>query len=82
MMDNFEDERPGKRPIHGHRHALESIEDPKGALMDSFTRSFQNGNSLRGQKLLDVGKQRLVTNHMNACLYIGIGHLGNLPMLC
>ena len=82
MMDNFEDERLGKRFIRGHRRALESIEDPKGALMDSFTLSFQNGNSRRGQKLLDVGKQRLVTNRMNACLYIVMGHLGSLPILC
>jgi len=74
MMNNFEDERPWKRSIRGHRRALESIEDPKGALMDSFSLSFQNGNSLSGQKLLDVGKQLLVTHRMNACLYIVMGH--------
>ena len=47
---------------------MESIDDAKGATVNSFAVSLQDGNSVRGQKLLDVGKQLLVTNLMNACL--------------
>jgi hypothetical protein len=54
---------------------MESIEDAKSAIVNSFTVSLQDGKSGRGHKLLEVGKQLLVTNLMNACLYIVMGHL-------
>ena len=43
--------------------------------MHSFTVSLQDGQSGRGQNLLEVGKQLLVTDLLNACLYIVMGHL-------